>query len=47
MLLSVAIVVQVDVPGNRKEIVDNVEGDGISNSNFLSYFPFHLLLTLD
>ena len=40
MLLSVAIVVQVDVPGERNEIVDKVEGDVISNSNILFLLSF-------
>ena len=47
LLRSVAIVVHDNVQGDSNETVDNVEGDGISNSNFLFYFSFHLLPTLN
>ena len=43
LLRSVAILVQVDVSGDSNEIVENVERDGISNSNFLFLLYFSLV----
>ena len=43
LIRSVAILVQVEVPGYSNEIVDNVEGDGISNSNLLFLLSFSLV----